>query len=279
MTAHQAYKYLEYELGALYGKREADQILSIFFEDLFGITNILAPTAETKFDRGLFEAKSKDLISGIPIQYVTGKVNFFGYDFKVNQNVLIPRPETEELVHWILEDHKNARTQIDLLDIGSGSGCIGITLKKKLPNLRVFAIEKSIEALNVTRINAKRIGTQIRVLRLDFLDEAYWPNLGKMDVIVSNPPYISLAEKDKMDQHVIAHEPDEALFVRQENHLIFYEKIAQFAKIYLNPKGKIYAEMNEFDAQKIRSIFSTHGFTNIEIKKDMQGKDRMIRVF
>lgn len=278
MTAHQAYKYLEYELGARYNNREVQQIVHIFFEDLFGITNILAPTSEAKFDQQTFDTKSKDLISGMPIQYVTGTVNFFGYDFKVNQHVLIPRPETEELVHWILEDYKNSREQIDLLDIGSGSGCIGITLKKKKPNFRVFAIEKSIEALNVTRINAKRIGTQLRVLRLDFLDEAYWPNLGKLDIIVSNPPYISLAEKDKMDQHVIEHEPDEALFVRQENHLIFYEKMAQFAKTYLNPMGKIYAELNEFDAQEISTIFSHHGFANIHIKKDMQGKERMIRV-
>jgi len=178
----------------------------------------------------------------------------------------------------VLEDLKGKNLQYDLIDIGTGSGCIPITLKKKMPSLRVFGVETSLDALNVARINAKRFDIEFPVYMFDFLDEGYWKNLSTYDIIVSNPPYVANSERDKMNHHVLDYEPNLALFTPDDNYLIFYEKVAEFGKSHLKDGGTIYMEMNEFKVPEIKEVFEVAGYKHIDVRMDLQGKERMIRV-
>ena len=212
-----------------------------------------------------------------PIEYITGKSVFLGLPLKINRHVLIPRPETEELVHWILTDFGKDHTQKDVLDIGTGSGCICVTLKKKKPTFRVFGIEDSLDAMNCSRINARKLNVNIEFFRVNILNRALWKVFSGFDIIVSNPPYITETEKELMSRNVIDYEPAIALFVNNDDPLIFYKTIAEFAKKHLNGEGKIYLEMNEFHAEEIAELFEEK-FSSVEVKKDMQGKERMLKV-
>lgn len=278
-TPAEAYHHLLEELSVLHGERESKNILNIFFKDLFEIS-IPSNTEQwnQKHDGEKCLLMSNRLKDGEPIQYLTGKTNFYGYDFKVNRHTLIPRAETEELVYWIIEDLQGDRRQLDVLDIGCGSGCIAITLKLKKPQLRLFALDHNLDTLNVARINAKRLSTLIQFMRIDFTVKTAWEAICKVDIIVSNPPYITVEEKTHLPQHVIDYEPDDALFVDGKDPLLFYKLIAEFGKTHLKEEGVIYLELNEFKADTIAHIFTKAGYGQIELKNDLQGKPRMLRV-
>jgi release factor glutamine methyltransferase len=203
-----------------------------------------------------------------PIQYIFGETTFFGLPFKVNANCLIPRPETEELVNWIIQDPKSK-----ILDIGTGSGCIAISLAKKT-KATVFGLDISKKALEIANVNAKlnKVSVQFfhaNILELDSVD--------KVDIIVSNPPYVLESDKQLMDHNVLGFEPHNALFVADENALIFYSQIIKISVNSLNKNGFLYFEIHESKAIEIIDLLSKNNFSNIELKKDLQNKDRMIK--
>ncbi len=274
MTIKSAFDYTVYSLLGDYDRKEATNISRLILKEIFKISYF------DRTDEFVEEEELKAIIKRLkrsePIDYIIGHSNFFGYEFMVNKHVLIPRPETEELVNWILEDNKNQYKQKDVIDIGSGSGCIGITLKKKKPPFRVFALEESMDAMNCTRINAKRLRTNLEFFRTDFLDRSIWNAFGAFDIIVSNPPYISMSEKNKMSENTLGYEPEKALFTYGNDPLVFYRYISRFAKDHLNVGGAVYVEMNEFRVKETRKIFESI-FDQVEIRKDMQGKERMLR--
>lgn len=278
MTEKEAYEMIRYHAMERYESREAEQVTKYFFEDIYQLHGF---SEDRDFpDEAIEDLKgyAKRIMAGEPVQYITGIANFYGFNFKVNKHALIPRPETEELVNWVLEDLKGKNLQYDLIDIGTGSGCIPITLKKKKPTLRVFGVEQSLDALNVARINARKFDVEFPVYKFDFLDDGYWENLSSYDIIVSNPPYVAHSERDKMDHHVLDYEPNMALFTPDDNYLVFYERVAAFSKSHLKPEGTIYMEMNEFKVDEIVDVFKSAGYKNVETRKDLQGKERMIRV-
>lgn len=208
-----------------------------------------------------------------PIQYVLGKTEFYGLDFKVNSNVLIPRPETEELVEWILLETKQVNPH--LLDIGTGSGCIAIALAKHLHYGTVDAWDISEKALEVARDNANNNNVSVKFSNVNVLEPV---NIDKhFDIIVSNPPYITFSEKKELEENVLDFEPHEALFVPDEESLIFYNKIADIAVKILNDKGYLYFEINQAKGSDIIELLKSKGFSNIELRKDISGNSRMIR--
>jgi len=194
---------------------------------------------------------------------------------QVNEHVLIPRPETEELVEQLIKDRKSKLTDPAILDIGTGSGCIPIAIKKNLPASKLTAIDVSKDALLLAKENATLHNTHISFTELDFLDETNWPALGLFDIIISNPPYIPINEKEKLAKHVSDFEPHLALFVPDRSPLIFYEKIAAFGRDHLLPNGKIYLETHEDHAKETADLFHNI-YQTVMIKKDMYGKERMI---
>ncbi|WP_231424386.1 MULTISPECIES: peptide chain release factor N(5)-glutamine methyltransferase [Pedobacter] len=216
-----------------------------------------------------------DLIIGKPIQHILGEAHFYGSVFIVNEHVLIPRPETEELVDWIIADFKTENfTDIKILDIGTGSGCIPITLKKHLPKAEISTLDVSSAAIEVAQQNATNLNISINFIHADILT---YSTEEKFDVIVSNPPYIRDLEKEQMHHNVLNHEPHLALFVENDNPLIFYNAIADFAITNLKPGGNLYFEINEYLSDETIEMLNSKGFAEIELKKDMQSKDRMIK--
>jgi release factor glutamine methyltransferase len=196
----------------------------------------------------------------------------------VNEHVLIPRPETEELVEWIIKDvEQSGNKGFSLIDIGTGSGCIPIAVKRKIPQITACAIDISDDALQVAKLNAIDLKVDVKFLNLDFLDEEEWKQLGNYDLIVSNPPYIKKSEESTMRDNVLKYEPPLALFVPNEKALIFYEAIARFSREHLKPGGSIYVEINEALGESVIEVFTKNGFSDIILKKDMQGKDRMVK--
>lgn len=217
-----------------------------------------------------------------PIQYITGEAWFYGLRFEVNENTLIPRPETEELVEWIVESQKSKvenlniqkSNNLTILDIGTGSGCIPITLKKEIPNAQVSAIDISEKALEIARKNASDNQVEVNfihrnILETESLDEKY-------DVIVSNPPYVRNLEKQEIKRNVLDYEPHLALFVADSDALLFYRKIAQLALKSLSPNGKLFFEINQYLGKETVELLEQLGFKNIELRKDFVGNDRMI---
>ncbi len=230
------------------------------------------------------------LSSGKPIQYILGQAHFYGLTLQVNPSVLIPRPETEELVEWIITEIKNEqfisledivghpKSKIkNILDIGTGSGCIAISLKKKLPTANVSAVDISEEALRTAKENAMRNDAAIKFIKDDILNSQLSFDEGTFDVIVSNPPYVKEDERTAMHSNVLSHEPHLALFVTNENPLMFYDVIADFALNNLKKGGLLFFEINEYLGSQMIELLGNKKFTAIQLKKDMQGKDRMLR--
>lgn len=217
------------------------------------------------------------LLQREPVQYILGQADFFGRTFHVAPGALIPRPETEELVQWIL-DEQTADTAPHILDIGTGSGCIAVTLAKEIPDATVSAIDISPQALDIAEKNASALQAQVAFHLVDILHgnipEAPCSDL---DVIVSNPPYICRSEARDMDDNVLCHEPSQALFVPDETPLLFYEAIGRFARQALRPQGCLYVEINRRFGHETRELFHRTGFKDIELRKDLCGNDRMIR--
>ena len=288
LTISDAIHDLVQNLTPQYGEGEARSIARLVFEDYFNLKS-MSENDEMLFQSFLkedYESIKAQILRGLPVQYVLGFAWFYGIKFKVNNSVLIPRPETEELVEWVLETInalKNIENPLKIIDIGTGSGCIPIILKIKNPSLEVTAIDVSESALITASRNAARHNVSVDFKRIDILNENDWIPLSHFDIIISNPPYIPHAEKALMEDNVLSHEPHLALFVDDDNPLVFYEKIANFAikhgsfPLKTNAQRLLFFECNEFNAHEVVSMLHKKGFENIELKKDMSGKDRMIK--
>jgi len=231
-------------------------------------------------DSMFFRGALKRLKDENPIQYIIGETEFYGMRFKVNPNVLIPRPETEELVAWILKE-ANRKKEIKILDIGTGSGCIAISLAKYLPQATVYALDVSKEALKVAAQNAILNKVKVHFIENNILTKNKPFNLDlefqKFDIIVSNPPYIRDLEKHEIQNNVLQNEPNIALFVKDENPLLFYDRITDFAKEYLNLNALLFFEINQYLGKENIALLEQKGFKNIELRKDIFGNDRMIK--
>lgn len=266
------------KLDSLYPETEILSFFYLLLEHHFGTKKIdLALEPELmrkKWPEKRFLEALGQLLEERPIQYVVGHAEFAGLKFKVNENVLIPRPETEELVEWMLETI-DRRQPLRILDIGTGSGCMPITLSLQIPSAEIHAVDISEKALELARENAQRLGAEVRFFNLDILTvESLAENY---DVIVSNPPYVRLSEKNEMRGNVLKHEPDLALFVYDEDPLLFYRKIAALGKSALTENGMLFFEINENLAEPVREALSNLSYQNIEVRKDIYGKNRMIR--
>ena len=281
MTIQSAQQEVLVQLKLLYDDREAANITDWVMEHITGkkrIDRLMDKQASlSEIQLSCLQSILAELATHKPIQYVLGEAWFAGMKFYVNEAVLIPRPETEELVDWTEHIIKNEKLKIkNLLDIGTGSGCIPISLKKKLPQIAVTSIDVSGEALKVAGQNAETLNAEINFLQLDFLNEANWDQLPVFDLIVSNPPYIKQSEEANMSKNVLAFEPSLALFVPDEDALLFYRKIALFAKSHLSKQGFIFLEINEALGKEVTRLLESSGY-EVELRKDMQGRDRMIK--
>lgn len=266
------------ELSVLYPETEIQSFFTILIEFKLHLSRIqLALEHNFELDNDDFEFLKNAILklkNQIPIQYIVGETAFYGLLFKVDKNVLIPRPETEELVEWIIQNHKNSDS-LKILDVGTGSGCIAISLAKNLPNAKVSAIDISEEALNVAKNNAIMNQVKVDFILADILKiETLAANF---DIIVSNPPYVRELEKSQMQQNVLSNEPHIALFVEDENPLLFYDKIAELAKKHLTENGFLYFEINQYLGVETVDLLKSKGFKNIELKKDIYGVDRMVK--
>lgn len=269
-------KYLQ-ELQREYPEREILSFFNLLTEKYLKMSRLqvaLAPEKELTVAEELdFQEALRRLNFHEPIQYIIGEAFFYGMDFKVNKNVLIPRPETEELVEWILAD-ADSKEEMQILDIGTGSGCIAIALAKHLPQARVTAIDVSEAALELARQNAGKHGTQVNFIQQDILKAKKL--FSSYDIIVSNPPYVRKLEKAEMHKNVLLHEPDTALYVEDGNPLVFYEKITLLAKQQLSSEGILYFEINESLGAETSKFLTENSF-NLTLKKDIFGKDRIIK--
>ncbi|HMK02782.1 MAG TPA: peptide chain release factor N(5)-glutamine methyltransferase [Ferruginibacter sp.] len=269
------------QLQQIYSLSEATVIADWVFEKIAGVKRtelIKNPSLQLgNKTTGHLNQAFAQLLQHKPVQYVLGEAWFYHMKLKVNSHVLIPRPETEELVELLVADRKSKLTDPAILDIGTGSGCIPIAIKKNLPASMVTSVDVSEDALSLAKENAAQHNTSIRFIQMDFLDESNWSRLPRPDVIISNPPYIPLKEKDKLNKNVSGFEPHLALFVPDASPLIFYEKIADFGKKNLMPDGKIYLETHEEHAEEVMALFIKR-YAAATIKKDMYGKERMVVV-
>lgn len=268
------------KLDPLYPETEILSFFYLLLEHHFGTKKVdlaLEPELMRKEWPGEHFIEALDqLLEERPIQYITGHAEFAGHVFKVNENVLIPRPETEELVQWMLESI-DRNHPVKILDIGTGSGCIPITLALKLPGAEVHALDVSEDALGLARENAQRLDARVRFFKLDILSAESL--VEDYDVIVSNPPYVRMSEKNEMRGNVLKHEPDLALFVKDEDPLIFYRRIAELSSEALTENGMLFFEINENLSESTQDILSRLSYRNIETRKDIYGKNRMIRAF
>ncbi len=267
------------ELSALYGKDESSTLFSWLAEEFLGLkTYDFLTKSELNFEseqlENYFRAVSR-LKRGEPIQYILGYTEFFGLKLKVNPNVLIPRPETEELVQWILEDYKDSAQPISIIDLGTGSGCIPITLAKNMPHANLKALDVSKKALELATINSEKNNVVIECIEQDLLKLNQLPHV---DVVVSNPPYVRSSEKSKMKENVLNHEPHLALFVESEDPLLFYRKIADLVAS-AKEQPKVYLEVSQYLAQDTQQLFQDYGFKHVELRKDFRGNQRMLKVY
>jgi release factor glutamine methyltransferase len=280
MTIQEAGKYSTDQLRNIYEEGEAASISDWLMESLTGIKKtdrisnrkkLLSPEQTSQLDNYL-----QRLLTHEPIQYVLNESWFCGLKFYVDKNVLIPRPETEELVEWIITNCRFPIDALSILDIGTGSGAIPIALKRRLGKTNVSSVDISEEALEVAKRNATTLGVDIKLQQLDFLDKQQRDNLSCFDIIVSNPPYVPEKDKEQMQPNVLKYEPETALFVPDNDPLVFYKAIAEFGKDHLNNDGMIFMEIHEDLGEAVSSLFQSNGYST-EIKKDMQGKERMVK--
>ena len=269
----------EIELEPIYDANESRALFSLAAEQVLGVRPLKLKLTNTDQVSFINEQKIlsilNDLMMGKPIQHILEEAHFYGLVFKVNASVLIPRPETEELVDWIIQE---LRTRPDkkfqILDVGTGSGCIPIALKKNLPDTEITSIDVSAKALDVATENADKMGASVNFIEADILD---FSTDSQFDIIVSNPPYITPKEKIQMHENVLAYEPHLALFVTEEDPLVFYKAIANLALNTLASGGRLFFEINSFLGPETVQMLSEKGFSLVELRKDIQGNDRMIK--
>lgn len=240
------------------------------FEVSMSQDTMVSETNIARFEKVLLRLKAQE-----PIQYILGTTEFYGLTFKVNEHTLIPRPETEELVDWVLSNLHDQDSVLDILDIGTGSGCIAISLAKNSPRTRVSGIDISEKTLEVAQENAVKNQVLVSFCKKDILQTTALKN--KYDVVVSNPPYVRQIEKKAMNANVLDYEPGVALFVPNEDPLLFYRKIARLAMMSLQTRGWLYFEINEYLSKEMDVLLKEIGFANIEIKKDFREVPRMIK--
>ena len=266
------------KLEEIYDPEEAENLVNILIEHHLGMTRmsqVLKPDFRLSESELLnFHFDMKRLLKSEPIQYVLGVTEFYGMKFQVNTDVLIPRPETEELVHLIIhENFENKR----ILDIGTGSGCIAIALQKNLRNCHVAGLDVSKRALETARKNAHNNDAKVEFIESDIRETGQMEQLGEFDVIVSNPPYVTHQDKSLMNKNVLEWEPSDALFAPEEYPLYFYDKILEFTNKHLSEKGQIFLEINESYGQQLKKLIESYSFSQISIHQDFRGKDRFIR--
>ncbi len=285
MTVQEATYTLLNKLGSIYNKGETSQITDWIMENITGSKKAERMTykneALTPKEEVLLIQYAERLMQHEPVQYVLGEAWFCGLKFYVDKNVLIPRPETEELVEWIGNEVRSMipdkeKPAIKILDIGTGSACIPISLKNKYPNVEVWACDISEGALAVAAKNAEVLASEINFQQIDILASKTWEQLPTFDIIVSNPPYVPEADKQTMHNNVLAHEPHLALFVPDNDALKFYRAITTFSKTHLKKDGQLYFEIHENLGEVTMQLLQSEGYT-AELRKDMQGKDRMIK--
>lgn len=265
------------ELRSIYPLVEVDSLIAIAFEEVLAYSKVDIfmnkdiPVPDQLVER-LFSIL-EELKAQKPIQYIIGKTVFYGLPIEVNNHVLIPRPETEELVHWILKADLDPNCSV--LDLGTGSGCIALALKDNLKNAVVRGADVSVRALNTATKNAQLNNLNVHFFQFDILEQE---SLGfmKFDLIVSNPPYVQEVEKDLMERNVLEYEPQSAIFVGQEDPLIFYRKIVDLADGHLTKRGRLFFEINAAFGSEIVQLLKDRGFLNVSLKKDYNGKDRMV---
>ena len=296
MKLWEAEHYVKEQLQTVYEEQEASNITGLVLEQVTGLSKTetvwkreqeISEEAKQQLDLDIERLKKHE-----PIQYVMNKTWFYGMELYVDKNVLIPRPETEELVKWIVDDARETgknvfvrspveadeTTLLKILDVGTGSGCIALALKKAMPKAEVWGCDLSEEALNVARRNGSSLDIRVDFQGVDFLDEEQQKFLPTVDIIVSNPPYVPLKDKDQMHSNVVDHEPHTALFVTDNEPLVFYRALAEFGKRRLYEEGSIYMEIHEDLGAEVVRLFEEAGYQEVELRKDMQGKDRMVKV-
>lgn len=283
MNIGEAYKQLSLLLQAIYSPREARAIANLIIENITGFRgseriihqqeNINAKQEET------LQQMTVALLNHKPIQYVLHEAHWYKMKWYVDEHVLIPRPETEELVDWIIKDvqYKMNGVGTTILDVGTGSGCIAVAIKKNLPNVNMYAADVSEETLNVAKHNAVVQEKEIQFIKMNALDKEDWKALPLLDCIISNPPYVTQSEASFMNDNVLKFEPHLALFVPDENPLIFYDVISSMGLQYLKNGGRLFFEINESFGNEVSELLSNKGYQNIELKNDLQGKNRMIK--
>ncbi|SEN81293.1 release factor glutamine methyltransferase [Flavobacterium sp. CF108] len=268
------------ELAPLYDAYEAESFFYLILEDKHRLRQIdLALNHELFFsesDFAIWDLLLAQLKKEVPIQYLLGKTSFYGLEFEVNENVLIPRPETEELVEWIINENKpfDKTKKLKILDIGTGSGCIAISLAKNLPNADVYAMDVSKKAIETAKRNANRNKVDVTFMFQDILETEELKC--QFDVIVSNPPYVRNLEKEEIKKNVLDYEPHLALFVDDNDALVFYRKIASLAHNNLLESGQLYFEINQYLGKEMIDLLGKMDFINIDLRKDIYDNDRMI---
>ncbi len=269
------------ELAALYPKEEIDAFFYAMVEHYLGLERfvlVVTPniTLTKEEEQPLFEGLMR-LRSEEPIQYILGEASFRDVILKVNKEVLIPRPETEELVAWVVQEWGNREdTSSVLLDIGTGSGCIAIALAKALPSAKVYALDVSKKALEVAMENATLNNVEVTFMLADILAFDAVPDVA-FDIIISNPPYVRTSERPEIRNNVKKYEPEQALFVSDEHPLLYYKAIARFANAHLKKEGSLFLEINQYLGKETKAFLEEHYFTKVELKKDIFGKDRMLK--
>lgn len=256
------------ELESSFRESEIQYFWKCIYEDVLGYGSIEITEDELR-------SYSDKLRSNMPIEYITGWTYFYDIKLEVGPSVLIPRPETEELVDLIIKDHKNKNQALQILEIGSGSGCIALALKKHLPQSNITSIDISSESILQAKKNAAYLGLELTFIPLDFLDQSMWSSLGMYDIIVSNPPYIAPSEKASISASTLRYEPDLALYSPEEDPMVFYRMIAVFGRDHLTDQGVVYAELNPKFAQETAAFYKE--YYQVSVIKDLQAKDRILK--
>lgn len=272
----------QHTLKSFYPLQEIDSFFYMLIKEYYHVTRLeLAMNCGLSIDNAGAILEALELLKQQkPIQYILGETEFYGLPFKVNENTLIPRPETEELVDWIITGVGNLKSDIKILDIGTGSGCIAISLAKNLPNAKVFAVDVSHAALIMAKQNADLNTVDIQFIEDSILSITHADlvsGIHKFDIIVSNPPYVRNLEKELMQPNVLENEPHLALFVENENPLQFYKAITNFSVKNLNKKGCLFFEINEYLGKEMIQLLKDSNFENIELKQDIFKKNRMVK--
>jgi len=275
LKSSEAYKILIETAEPIHGIREAESIVRILFLDGFGFDT---KNTEEEVDSHRLNLFCDRLMAGIPVQYIVSKAWFYGLPFYVNEHVLIPRAETEELAYQVVRHlRKHKKYSPKVLDIGTGSGCIPVAIKKEYDGAEVMAVDVSLQALEVARKNAEDNGLNVSFFQGDIRSPLWSETLSVLDVIVSNPPYIPQQQKYLMPANVLDNEPHLALFVYDDDPFLFYRHIFTLAKEKLHSEGAFFVEINEYFGKEMFQLATLYGFNNLELIRDMQGKDRILK--